>query len=111
MNHSQLRTELREAALRFAEAIADAFENASSLPEWVSQNESPLGNRRHRELVRAGVFPRAKRDGKRVLIHRADIAKYLDEHPALTREQETGEGSADKRAAERLGLVPVRGRR
>lgn len=109
MNASRLRTDLAAAATAFAEAVAQAIENASSMPEWVSQTESPLGKRRHLELVRAGAFPRAKKDGKRVLVHRADIEAYLTEHPALTREQLTGELSAERLAAEKLGLKPVRG--
>lgn len=106
-----LRAGLEAAAIRFASDLADLIEGTTKLPEWVSQNDSPLGSRRHRELVRAGAFPNAKRLGKKVLVPRADLEKYLEEHPALTREQETGETSADKKAAERLGLRPVKGSR
>src|SRR5262245_46482863 len=44
--------------------------------EWVDQATSPLGRRRHCALVRAGKLP-ACRDGRRVLVRRADIEAYL----------------------------------
>jgi len=111
MNTSALRARVAAAAQRFADELVDAIENASSLPEWVDQDASPLGRRRHLELVRAGAFPGAKKDGKNVLVHRGDIEAYLAERPALTGEQETGEKSAEDAAAEALGLKRVKGGR
>ena len=47
--------------------------------EWVDQNESPLGKRRHLELVRRGRLP-GVRSGKRILVRRSDLDVYLAAH-------------------------------
>lgn len=44
--------------------------------EWVDQATSPLGRRRHCELVRSGALP-GVREGRRVLVRREDLNKYL----------------------------------
>lgn len=51
--------------------------------EWVDQNASPLGHRRHLELVRRGALA-ASRSGKRVLVRRSDLDAYLAEHATAT---------------------------
>lgn len=52
--------------------------------EWLDQNASPLGRRRHLELVRRGIL-RGVRQGKRVLVRRADVEAYLAEHEVAPR--------------------------
>jgi excisionase family DNA binding protein len=72
---------------RAKRTIADAIDElveariakGAARAELVDQNASPLGRRRHLELVRAGKLP-AVRDGRRVLVRRADIDTYLEEH-------------------------------
>lgn len=62
-----------------AEAIAEiarSIETTSKPPDWVSQRDSPLGSRAHRELARAGAFP-SSRVGKLVLVRRADLDAYI----------------------------------
>lgn len=56
--------------------------------EWVDQNESPLGKRRHLELVRRGRLP-GVRLGKRILVRRSDLEAYLAAHTRVpVRDQE-----------------------
>jgi excisionase family DNA binding protein len=45
--------------------------------EWLDQNRSPLGRRRHLALVREGKLPGHK-DGKRVLVRRRDLDSYIE---------------------------------
>jgi len=47
--------------------------------EWIDQGSSPLGRRRHLDLVRNGALP-GTRSGKLVLVRRADLDAYLAEH-------------------------------
>lgn len=53
----------------------------SSEPEYYDQNNSPLGRRRHLELVRRGVV-RGRKVGKRVLVTREEMREFLEAHPA-----------------------------
>jgi hypothetical protein len=48
--------------------------------DWIDQHESPLGHRRHLDLVRRGTLP-GRKDGKRVIVRRADIKAYQDGLP------------------------------
>lgn len=50
--------------------------------EWVDQTASPLGRRRHLDLVRRGVL-RGVREGRRVLVRRADLEAYLTDRAPL----------------------------
>jgi hypothetical protein len=50
----------------------------AALPEWVDQNGSPLGKRRHLRLAREGKLP-SKKNGRRVLVHRDDMRAFIDE--------------------------------
>jgi hypothetical protein len=52
-----------------------------SEPEYYHQNNSPLGRRRHLELVRKRVL-RGRKVGKRVLVAREDMRLFLEEHPS-----------------------------
>lgn len=71
---------------RAKRAIADAIDElveariskGAARAELVDQSTSPLGRRRHLELVREGKLP-AMREGRRVLVRRADIDAYLNE--------------------------------
>ena len=71
---------------RAKRAIADAIDElvearlakGAARAELIDQDDSPLGRRRHLELVREGKL-RAMRDGRRVLVRRADIDAYLAE--------------------------------
>lgn len=69
---SNLRRELHA----FAERIADAIEAQSTGSEWVDQDASPLGRDRHMRLARKGTL-KATKDGRKVLVRRADIEAYL----------------------------------
>lgn len=51
--------------------------------EWIDQASSPLGRRGHLEAVRRKVLA-GRRVGKRVLVRRADIDRYVLEHPDAT---------------------------
>lgn len=88
---STLRSRIRDAALRFADDIATALEVETNGAEWVDQNTSPLGRRRHLDLVRRGVLIGTK-DRRRVLVRRSDIDAYLVQHPSVqTKKGETAE--------------------
>lgn len=47
--------------------------------EWVDQNHSPFGKRRHLELARTGKIP-SRKDGWRVFFRRDDLNAYLEKH-------------------------------
>jgi hypothetical protein len=61
--------------LRQTLASSDAKE-----PEYYDQNNSPLGRRRHLALVRRGALS-GRKVGKRVLVARAAMRAFLEEHP------------------------------
>lgn len=64
-----------------AEAVSDlitaTLEQGASQVEWVNQKSSPLGRRKHCELVRKGKLP-GYRHGRDVLVRRADMNAYLE---------------------------------
>jgi excisionase family DNA binding protein len=68
--------DLREKLHALIDEIVNAIEQQSTGAEWVDQKSSPLGRDRHMRLVRAGTLP-GKKDGRRVLVRRADIERYL----------------------------------
>ena len=76
------------AKREIADAIDDLVEarlaKGAARAELVDQETSPLGRRRHLELVRGGKLS-AMRDGRRVLVRRADIDAYLAEHQITRR--------------------------
>jgi excisionase family DNA binding protein len=59
--------------------VRECFRERDARDEWVDQERSPLGRRRHLALVRRGELPAVK-DGKRVLVKRCDLDTYLREH-------------------------------
>jgi hypothetical protein len=73
---SALRARIEAAAVRFAEEIVSAIEVHTGSTEWVDQYASPLGKRRHLEAVRRGDLNGSK-DGRRVLVRRADVDEYI----------------------------------
>lgn len=48
--------------------------------DTIDQEHSPLGRRRHMELCRAGKLE-ATKDGRRWIVTRAEMLRYLREHP------------------------------
>ncbi len=64
------------------EAIKEMLDVDAGKTEWIDQAHSPLGRRRHLELVRTGVL-RASRDGRKVLVRRVDIDAYLAKHQVI----------------------------
>jgi excisionase family DNA binding protein len=87
--------------------VRECFRERDARDEWVDQDASPLGRRRHLALARRGDLPAVK-DGRRVLVKRGDLDSYLHEHPvrnapnnSLRRPEEASRASAI--AAELLG--------
>lgn len=66
------------------ELVEARLAKGTAASEWIDQKDSPLGRRRHLELVRTGVL-RGVREGRRVLVRRAEIETYLDGHVATPR--------------------------
>ncbi len=64
-----------------ADAITDLVEAQVArgvvASEWVDQDSSPLGRRRHLKLVREGVL-KGVREGRKVLARRRDVDAYLE---------------------------------
>lgn len=48
--------------------------------EYFDQNSSPLGPDRHKKLCRAGTLE-ATKDGRRWLVKREEMERYLRDHP------------------------------
>lgn len=86
MNAKRPATITPEAALErakrtIAEGVSDLVEaylaKGAATSDWIDQAHSPLGRRRHLDLVRQGKLP-ARKDGKKMLVRRSDIDRYLD---------------------------------
>ena len=73
----------RLIAAGIEELVRVELSKGHAVTEWVDQNASPLGHRRHLELVRRGALA-ASRSGKRVLVRRSDLDAYLAEHTTAT---------------------------
>jgi len=77
--------------------------------EWVDQEASPLGRRRHCELARQGAFPSAHKVDGRWQVRRKDVDAYIEGHAAPAAK---GDEDAAKEAAEIESFrAPVRRRR
>lgn len=74
----------RTIAAAIDELVQARLEKGMARQELVDQNGSPLGRRRHLELVREGKL-RAVREGRRVLVRRSDIDAYLADHEVQPR--------------------------
>lgn len=76
------------AKRKLADAIDELIEarlaKGAARSEWVDQNNSPLPKWKHLDLVRRGVLS-GVREGRRVLIRRADLDAYLQEHAVKPR--------------------------
>lgn len=90
---NRLRTALHQAA----DLIADAIEERSR--DWVDQAESPLGRQRHIALVKTGKLP-GYRDGRRVLVKRADIDRYIESKRVLVVQEEDEERAVARALAQ-----------
>ena len=97
---------LRERLHAFADELADLLERGMS-DEWVDQEQSPLGRRRHLALAKSGKLP-ASKVGRRVLIRRSAIDAYLERKRVLVKSVDNEED--EDREAERL-LARLRGAR
>ena len=71
-----MKSDIRQKLHALVDELMNAVESGATAAEWVSQDESPLGRDRHMRLVRAGKLP-GKKDGKRILVRRADVEQYL----------------------------------
>jgi excisionase family DNA binding protein len=83
-------TDLRRKLHAFLDELVDAIEATAPKSEWVDQKESPLGRQRHTALVRQGVL-KATRDGRRVLVRRADIDAYLEKNTVIKVDEKADE--------------------
>ncbi len=90
-----------------ADAITDLVEALVAkgvvASEWIDQDASPLGRRRHLDLVRSRVLP-GVREGRKVLVRRRDVEAYLEKRAAtpVVEDDEDVEGlmnAVTKRAA------------
>ncbi len=72
---------MERAKRTIAEGVAELVEakiaQGVAAGEWVDQNHSPIGKRRHLELARTGKVP-SRKVGKQVLIRRTVLNDYLD---------------------------------
>jgi excisionase family DNA binding protein len=75
-------TDLRHELHAMIDKIVDAIETGATGAEWVDQKTSPLGRDRHLRLVRTGKL-RGTKDGRRVMVRRADIESYLAKHTVV----------------------------
>lgn len=66
---------LRESIVELVKATLD---EGNAVAEWVDQNHSPLGKRRHLELARTKRIA-SKKHGKLVLIRRDDMNAYIEQ--------------------------------
>lgn len=83
------------------EMISAHVERQTTGAEWVDQSVSPLGRERHMRLVRTGTLP-GKKDGKRILVRRADIEKYLEKKTVIRVDEKADE---DREAARILAAL------
>lgn len=72
---------LERAKRQIAEGVADMIEatiaRAGAGGEWVDQNHSPLGKRKHLRLAAKKKIP-SRKHGKQVLIRRDDLNTYIE---------------------------------
>lgn len=67
---------LRPLARLLAPFVAAELASAAG-EEWIDQETSPLGRRKHRELAKRGAFP-AHKDGRRWRARRADVDAFIE---------------------------------
>ncbi len=76
-----------------SEMVAGFVAQAAAGAEWVDQETSPLGRRRHLQLVRSGALP-CVHERRRRLVRRSDINRYLEEHGRAAASDEDDEAAA-----------------
>ncbi len=93
---------IRDALHRAADLVADALEQAAT-PEWISQDDSPLGKRAHLDAVRSGLLP-ARESGRLRLVRRVDMEAYLAKRKvkATVKAETLTQDESEDRAAERV---------
>lgn len=90
MSKGTRRGESGKDVLRaFAEALSPYLRDYlqtthASDPAFYSQANSPLGRRRHLELARCGTL-HAKKVGRLVLVARAEVHAFIEQHPTQAR--------------------------
>lgn len=60
--------------------------------DWIDQDESPLGSRRHCRLVRSGKLRGFKLEG-RVFVRRKDLDAFILEHPVKPKTETEATGA------------------
>ena len=71
---------LRIVAQALAPYLCELFQLRT--PEFYDQTNSPLGRRKHLDLVRSGTLP-GQKVGRRVRVAREAIDRYMAEHGRL----------------------------
>lgn len=90
------------------ESTKASHQETHSLPvalteDWIDQNHSPLGSRRHRRLVNEGQIP-GRRVGKMVFVHRSDLDAYILAHGPHGRARTVGATDDVEQELKALGL-------
>lgn len=70
---------LRSLARALAPHLRQLLNNPAEEPEFYDQKSSPLGRRKHLDLVRRGVL-QGHKVGKRVLVCRDDVRAFIRQH-------------------------------
>lgn len=73
---------LSALAAALAPYLRNLLGSGTATPEYYSQNDSPLGRRRHLELAREGTLPNRK-VGRQVLVRRDDMHSFIDSHESI----------------------------
>lgn len=84
---------LRAALYQAADLIADAIEKHGAA-DWIDQDASPIGKRRHLAAVRSGKL-QGHKEGRRVLVRRSDLDAYIAKHRVRLVETEEAEVKRD----------------
>lgn len=71
-------SQLRSLLHQLADAVADHLEQLPEAARYYDQDTSPLPGQTHCRLVRRGVLPGFKRNG-RVFVERAVMHRYIEE--------------------------------
>lgn len=96
-----MTTDLRRELHAFLDKLVDAIESTQT-SEWVDQRNSPLGRERHCRLVREGAIKGVK-EGKRIMIRRADIETFLSRRAVIKVDEKEDEDRAVRRIIAEMG--------
>lgn len=61
------------------EAVKATIDAGHAVGDWVDQNHSPFGKRKHLDLAREKKIP-SRKVGNRVLFRRDDVNAYIERH-------------------------------